>query len=670
MAQTSGKTPASDKKAPAAEGEAPAVAAKGKAFFDRAGQAAQVQAEDAPLLGNGEKSQPIETSLPKMNIDIPHDEITRFCRKWKVKELSLFGEAIRQDFKPEGDIDVLVEFDAESSWRTVDFVDMMKELNVMFGREADLVVKDSHGNPFRRYNLKGGTRGSQMTETSGKTPASGKKAPAADGKAPAGDGKKPVAEGKAPAGDGKATAAEGKAAPAVVKGKGKAFFDRADQVLATGNWDFAIELYINGLQREPDNIERGHQPLREASLNRTHAGGKPAGFMEKRKWPPGKDPITQLVSAEFLLAKEPGNEQYMEGVMRAAIALEQRPLIRWMGQIALESQRQAARKNRKLLQFLIDALHNIEQYRLAIDACEIAREAEPDNSAIQNILGELMAKETIQRGKYDQEGSFTKGVKDLEGQKKLIEKDKLAQSDEFRLQQIEEAKADYLKTPNIPGKVGAYVDTLLLMQDESYENEAVDVLAKAFREHNAYQYKLRIGEIRIKQMTRRFRKLRDAGDKAAATVALKDLAEFELVEYGERAMNYPTDMSIKFELGRRQLALGRLDEAIGSLQQARRDARHSVQASSLLGQAFEKKGWFREASETLERVLEAELTEDRAKDIRYHLGNVYEKMDELVKAQDQYSEVAQMDYNYKDARQRLEEVRKKIDQREKEKGGV
>ena len=159
MAQTSGKTPASDKKAPAAEGEAPAVAAKGKAFFDRAGQAAQVQAEDAPLLGNGEKSQPIETSLPKMNIDIPHDEITRFCRKWKVKELSLFGEAIRQDFKPEGDIDVLVEFDAESSWRTVDFVDMMKELNVMFGREADLVVKDSHGNPFRRYNLKGGTRG-------------------------------------------------------------------------------------------------------------------------------------------------------------------------------------------------------------------------------------------------------------------------------------------------------------------------------------------------------------------------------------------------------------------------------------------------------------------------------------------------------------------------------
>ena len=493
-----------------------------------------------------------------------------------------------------------------------------------------------------------------MAQTTGNKPAPDKKAPVAESKAPPADSKVPLADSKAPAASG--------------KGKGKAFFDRADQVAATANWDFAIELYLGGIQRESDNIERGHQPLREASLNRTHAGGKPAGFMEKRKWPAGKDPISQLVSWEFLLAKEPGNEQYMEGVMRAAIALEHKALIRWVGQIVLDSQKQATRKNRKLLQFLIEALHNIEEYRLAINACEVAREAEPDNGAIQNILGELMAKETIQRGKYDQEGSFTKGVKDLDGQNRLIEKDKLAQSDEFRKQQVEEAKADYLKTPNIPGKIGAYVDTLLLMQDESYENEAVDILAKAYHDNNSYQYKLRIGEIKIKQMTRRYRKLRDAGDKATASVALKELAEYELVEYAERAMNYPTDMSIKFELGRRQLALGKLDEAIGSLQQARRDARHSVQASSLLGQAFEKKGWFREASETLERVLESELTEERAKDIRYHLGMVYEKMNELIKAQDQYSEVAQMDYNYKDARQRLEEVRKKIDL--KEKGGA
>ncbi len=56
--------------------------------------------------------------------------------------------------------------------------------------------------------------------------------------------------------------------------KGKAFFDRADQVAETGNWDFAIEMYLEGLRREPDNLQRGHQKLREVSLHRKVQGGK------------------------------------------------------------------------------------------------------------------------------------------------------------------------------------------------------------------------------------------------------------------------------------------------------------------------------------------------------------------------------------------------------------
>ena len=51
-------------------------------------------------------------------------------------------------------------------------------------------------------------------------------------------------------------------------GKGKAFFDRGDQVAETGNWDFAIQMYLEGIRREPGNIARGHQPLRQVSLKR------------------------------------------------------------------------------------------------------------------------------------------------------------------------------------------------------------------------------------------------------------------------------------------------------------------------------------------------------------------------------------------------------------------
>lgn len=444
-------------------------------------------------------------------------------------------------------------------------------------------------------------------------------------------------------------------------GKGKAFFDRADQVAETGNWDFAIEMYLQGIQREPENIDRGHKPLREVSLMRTAKGGKSAGMMEKMKHGPSKDPLTSLINAEYLMAKEPGSEAHMEQTLKAAQALECKPLAIWVANILMESQRQATKKNKRLLQELTAAYTNIEEYGLAIQACEFARQADPDNQQVQKTLSELMTKNTIKAGGYDQEGSFTKGVKDMKGQQKLIEKDKISQSEGYRQEHMEGTLQEYLANPTIPGKVNAYVDALLNMGDEGYENTAVDVLNKAFHDTNSYQYKMKIGDIRIKQMTRRYRKLRDSGDKAATAQALREQLEFELQEFGERALNYPTDMGIKFKLGQRQLAAGKLDEAISSLQQARRDARHSVTASSLLGQAFEKKGWHREAAETLENILQGDLNEDNIKDVRYNLGLVYEKIPgELAKAQEHYSHVAQVDYNYKDVRQRLEEVRRKM----------
>jgi len=81
---------------------------------------------------------------------------------------------------------------------------------------------------------------------------------------------------------------------------------------------------------------------------------------------------------------------------------------------------------------------------------------------------------------------------------------------------------------------------------------------------------------------------------------------------------------------------------------------------SCLGQAFEAKDWHREAAETYQRALETEMTEERAKELRYNLGSVLEKMGELGRARDEFSAVAQTDYNYKDVRQRLNDVNKAL----------
>ena len=89
-------------------------------------------------------------------IEIPQDEIADFCRRWKITELALFGSVLREDFGPESDIDVLVQFTANHGWSLFDHVEMQEELKELFGRDVDLVnrqaIEQSH-NPIRRKEI-------------------------------------------------------------------------------------------------------------------------------------------------------------------------------------------------------------------------------------------------------------------------------------------------------------------------------------------------------------------------------------------------------------------------------------------------------------------------------------------------------------------------------------
>jgi len=83
-------------------------------------------------------------------LPIDRDDVADFCRRWKVTEFSLFGSVLRDDFRPESDVDVLVTFAADAPWSLLDLVTMREELRQIFGREVHLVEKAGLRNPFRR----------------------------------------------------------------------------------------------------------------------------------------------------------------------------------------------------------------------------------------------------------------------------------------------------------------------------------------------------------------------------------------------------------------------------------------------------------------------------------------------------------------------------------------
>ena len=88
-----------------------------------------------------------------VKISVPTDRIAEFCRKWKVREFSLFGSVLRDDFGPDSDVDVLVSFEPTTAWDLFDLVGMRDELMAMFGRAVDLVEKEGLRNPFRQRRI-------------------------------------------------------------------------------------------------------------------------------------------------------------------------------------------------------------------------------------------------------------------------------------------------------------------------------------------------------------------------------------------------------------------------------------------------------------------------------------------------------------------------------------
>ncbi len=79
--------------------------------------------------------------MPQTNIVLPQEQIAAFCQRWQITEFALFGSVLRNDFRPDSDIDVLVTFAPSARWGLFALATMQEELGQIFGRAVDLVSR-------------------------------------------------------------------------------------------------------------------------------------------------------------------------------------------------------------------------------------------------------------------------------------------------------------------------------------------------------------------------------------------------------------------------------------------------------------------------------------------------------------------------------------------------
>lgn len=462
------------------------------------------------------------------------------------------------------------------------------------------------------------------------------------------------------------------------KARARQWFKKAADCRERREYDYAIECYITGLTFWPEAVEEGHMPLSSLALQRQQAGGRKPSMMESiRKPMVGKDARQAMLNAEYLWAKDPHNAGYMDGVLKNAARAGLHATLRWIAPKVMESLRRDAKPNLSRFKTyrtaLVEAAERADAagdaamatffYQQAVASVEYLTARNPGDAALRDEQRDLAGKLAIAKGKYAEAESFRDSLQDAEAQKLLHDADRIQQGEQTHEQLIAAARREYEADPTTPVKINAYVELLAKRERKDEEDEAIRVLTAAYQATRNYSFKARADDLRLRQLRRQVGALREQArssgseeDRQQLRLAEMELNETELEVFRDRVEKYPTDLRAKYRLGEALFKAGAYDEAIPVLQAGQADPRSRSRAQLLIGRAFLEKGAPNQAAEVLKDAIEAHEIpgDDVGKELMYWLGRSYESQGATDAARAAYGRLLRIDYNYRDARRRLE----------------
>lgn len=450
----------------------------------------------------------------------------------------------------------------------------------------------------------------------------------------------------------------------------RAFFEKARSAAESKNYDYAIEMYLEGLQRVPDALEEGHLPLCELGLQRRGRGGKKPSMVERVRRLRGRTPLEQMLNAEYLFAKDPDHTPYAEAMLRAAVDGGYHRTAHWIANLIFQTNNAIEKPSLQTYVLLKDCYKAMGQYDKAVAACQRAMRMKPDDKELADEFKNLSAELTMSKGKYGVEGDFRQSIRDRETQARLYAQDRMIKTEDYRLSAVEEARKAYAKDPDVAQNVFNLADALADLEQDDAENEAIQLLSDAAESHKDFRFQERAGLLRIRQGRRRLRaakkQLKTAPSDAAAQAGVRELTETlartELEHYRLCVENYPTDLSAKYEYGLRLMRNERYNEAIPLFQDAQKDPRRRISAMDKIGYCFFMKGWYADAIDVFSRAIDSyEIKDDAiAKELRYNLALAHESQGDRDRALELYRRIAQLDFGYKDVSERVDRLRAEL----------
>ena len=202
-------------------------------------------------------------------------------------------------------------------------------------------------------------------------------------------------------------------------------------------------------------------------------------------------------------------------------------------------------------------------------------------------------------------------MKDLDGQQQLEDETSMVGGNaDDRM--VEVARKELEENMTSPEAVQKLAKTLLRKNTPEATEEAHDVYMAGFERLTQYRFRMAAGDIRLNQSKEKLRGLKKVVEANAEDQTAKDrltearsaYTQLKAVEFTERAKKYPTDRSIKYELGNVLFEQGDFESAMSNFQECKDEPKFRVTSAHRLGRCFSEEGWNQEAIAEYRDALE------------------------------------------------------------------
>ncbi len=456
------------------------------------------------------------------------------------------------------------------------------------------------------------------------------------------------------------------------------FFERAQTLHDATNFGYAMNMWIRGLRFDPTNMKglEGFFTSSASFFSEHPKGEKEDTFKSTLKDVSGRTTVDRYLTSLMNWSSHPTDPSYGVRAMELASELGLGGPASWIAErvVSLSMKDRAPRKEHYVA--AMEAFKKFDKFERAIQAGEAAVRLDPTDGRLAAEVKNLSADWTTKRGGFEetgQEGGFRANIRDAQKQKQLEERDKIVTTEEGLDRQVASATADYeVNTGDRPNAI-KLIDALLKRGKPEDEDRATRIANEWYAKSKEYRFREYADNIRVRQLRRRAAKLKAEAEKstdselrASYQQAVKEFLKAEIVSLEGQIEAYPTDLSRKFELAQRYYKVGKHEEAIPLLQEAKADAKNRARVLFFLGLAFQRIGYVDEAIDTIRQARQSISGGDEQAEMELSYG-LMEAL--LARAQEQgsladaeeagklQSAIAIQNINYKDVKAKREEIK-------------